>query len=118
MTQSRLHHYLRTYRRRSGLSQEELSILLGASSGTKVSRYESFRRRPSVPTVFAYEIIFNAPVRDLFAGFYETVRRDVAKRAGELLRSAGSGEPDGRDLRKFLLLRRIVESRADRRDPR
>ena len=36
----KLENYLRTYRRRAGLSQDEMAFLLGTKSGTKVSRYE------------------------------------------------------------------------------
>ena len=36
-------------------------MLLGAVSGTKVSRYENFTRMPGAITVFAFEIVFNQP---------------------------------------------------------
>ena len=87
-----------------------MSFLLGVSSGTKVSRYENFSRYPSVITVFAYEIIFNTPVRELFAGSYESVLRDVRARAARLLKAL---EPTGnsRTARKLDILRKIVESK-------
>jgi hypothetical protein len=77
-----------------------------------VSRYESFKRQPSVPTTFAYEIIFNEPIRDLFAGYYESVRRDIRGRAARLLKTLGTTPPDHRTSRKLNLLRGIVESAA------
>ena len=43
---SYLHNYLRTYRKRAGLSQAEVAFLLGCHSGAKVSRYEHAARRP------------------------------------------------------------------------
>lgn len=110
MAHKHLQHYLRTYRRRHGFSQAEVALLLGASSDTKVSRYESFRRSPSVTSVFAYEIIFKTPVRNLFAGAYDIVRRDVRARAGRLIKVL---EPDARNprtLRKLQLLRTVVGS--------
>ena len=110
MAHQPLQHYLRTYRRRSGLSQEEVARLLGATTGTKVSRYENFKRQPAVITVFAYEIIFNRPVRDLFAGTYATVCRDVRARAARLVKTLVTDSPNPRVARKIELLRTIVES--------
>jgi transcriptional regulator with XRE-family HTH domain len=109
----RLQHYLRTPRRRYGFSQSEVALLLGASSGTKVSRYESLRRSPSVITVFAYEIIFNKPARDLFAGTYDAVRRDVHERAGRLIKTLEPQAKNPRTARKLQLLRTIVESKPN-----
>ena len=113
MARHRLQHYLRTYRRRFGLSQEEIARLLGASSGTKVSRYESFKRHPSVIAVFAYEIIFNKPIRDLFAGAYNAVRRDVQDRAKELLKALETEVANPRKSLKLQLLQAIVESKPE-----
>ena len=115
MAYQRLKNYLRTYRRRHGFSQEEISRLLGASSGTKVSRYESFSRHPALIAVFAYEIIFNTPVRELFAGTYDSVRRDVRERAAHLLKAIGPDAGNPRTVRKLDALRRIVESQGPNR---
>lgn len=41
-----LNYYLRSYRRHAHLSQAKLAYLLGASTGVKVSRYESGSRTP------------------------------------------------------------------------
>jgi transcriptional regulator with XRE-family HTH domain len=106
-----LQNYLRTHRRRTGLSQEEVANLLGAASGTKVSRHENFARRPAVPTVFAYEIIFNRPARELFAGNYQSIRLAVQERARHMVKRLNA-QPDaqtGKTLRKLELLRTIVE---------
>jgi transcriptional regulator with XRE-family HTH domain len=69
----KLENYLRTYRKRSGLSQDEMAFLLGCQNGTKVSRYERFARKPNLETLFAYEVVFGAPARELFAGVYHIV---------------------------------------------
>jgi transcriptional regulator with XRE-family HTH domain len=110
---NRLQHYLRTHRRRHGFSQSEIALLLGASSDTKVSRYESFRRDPGVITVFAYEIIFNKPASELFAGTYEAVRRDVNKRAAQLIKTLEPRAKHPGTARKLELLRTIVESKPN-----
>ena len=79
-----LSNYLRSNRTRLALSQEEVAFLLGGTGenkGSTVSRYESFSREPSLTAALAYEVIYGKSVRELFAGLYEQVERDVAKRA-------------------------------------
>ncbi len=109
---SRLQNYLRTHRRRYGLSQKEVARLLGAASGTKVSRYENFTRMPNVFNVFACEIVFNQPASELFAGSYEVIRAAVQKRARQLLKKL-TERPDKakKHLRKIELFRAIVEAK-------
>jgi transcriptional regulator with XRE-family HTH domain len=79
-----LSNYLRTNRKRQALSQEEVAFLLGVNGmdkGIKVSRDENFAREPSLQIALAYEAIYGKPVRELFAGLYEQVERNVAQRA-------------------------------------
>lgn len=112
MTNRRLQNYLRTHRRRLGLSQEDVAILLGSASGTKISRYENFGRMPEAFTVFAFEIVFNQPARELFAGSYDDIRAAVQMRArgmmNKLHRAADTSDKEM--LRKLQALRAIVEA--------
>ena len=62
MATHKLENYLKTYRRRAGFSQDEIAYLLAARSGAKTSRYERFRRTPSLETALAYEALFGVPV--------------------------------------------------------
>ena len=104
----RLNNYLRTYRKRSGLTQDEVALLLGAKSGTKVSRYERFRRRPTIETVFAYEVLFRTPSRELFAGLYREVERETVKRAGHLADRLQQTPPSRLTARKLEALHQVV----------
>jgi transcriptional regulator with XRE-family HTH domain len=81
MVSSKLPNYLRTHRKRLGLSQADVSRLLGEWSEAQVSRHENSIREPSLETALAYEVIFQKPVRELFAGVYERVEAEVAERA-------------------------------------
>ena len=94
-----LESYLRTYRKRSGFSQDEVAFLLGSTSGAKVSRYEWLAQQPTLPTVIAYEVIFRTPARDLFAGLYQKVEKETISRAR-------------------LLARKLAEARVRRTTPR
>ena len=79
-----LNYYLRTYRRHAHLTQAGLAYLLGASTGVKVSRYESGNRTPSLETGLAYEAALGVPVCALFRGRCEEIAEQVAKRRRRL----------------------------------
>jgi transcriptional regulator with XRE-family HTH domain len=79
-----LSNYLRPNRKKLTFSQEEVAFMLGGTGenkGSKVSRDESFDREPGLRAALAYEVIYSKPVRELFAGLFEEVEQDVAKRA-------------------------------------
>src|SRR5947199_10723983 len=80
MTVIPLQNYLRTYRRRSFLSQDEVAFLLGAKTGTRVTRHEGSNRTPKMETALGYEVLFGVPLRELFASeahSVETIIRDA-----------------------------------------
>jgi transcriptional regulator with XRE-family HTH domain len=84
MTPHRLENYLRSYRKQSGLTQDEVGFLLGRRNGAQVSRYEKRHRLPPLETALACEEIFGIPVSELFAGVRQAVGRDIHKRRLEL----------------------------------
>ena len=94
MAAHRLKNYLRTYRKRAGFTQREMASLLGAHAGSKVSRYERFSQRPSLPVVFAYEVIFVTSACKLLGETCDEVRRATLKRIQSLHKRLGAGPPD------------------------
>ena len=106
----KLHNYLRTHRKRSGLSQADVAILLGCKYGTKISRYERQARVPSIETLIALEVVFRTPTRDLFAGVYDDVERQVKRRAKRLLKELKSAPQTPTTKRKVKSLEQIVSS--------
>lgn len=108
MPHRKLQNYLRTHRRRAGLSQEELAFLLGTKSKGKVSRYERYARQPRLTTVFAYELIFGVPARELFAGMFQEIERKTINQAALLASKLRQAKPDGIAARKLELLEVII----------
>ncbi len=80
MAQRKLKNYLRTHRKKLGLTQKELAFLLSCECEAKVSRYERFKRRPNLESALACEVIFQIPVGELFAGMLEQVKATTARR--------------------------------------
>jgi len=101
---ARLPNYLKTYRRRAGLSQDEVAFLLGCQSGAKVSRYERRSRQPSLETALAYEAVLGVPARELFAGVYEKVEEEIKKRARLLSGNVSAAQTNRETERKMKAL--------------
>ena len=112
----KLQNYLRTYRKRSSLSQDEVAFLLGCQSGTKVSRYEHSQRKPTLETLFAYEVMFGAPARELFAGVYQMVEKWILNRTQLLTRKLSRVTPTPMAARKLQILKAITSGSGDEPD--
>jgi transcriptional regulator with XRE-family HTH domain len=84
MASSSIDNYLRTYRKRSGLTQGELAFLLGCKDAGQVSRYERRRRLPTLRTALACASILRVPLEKLFAGIQQEVDREASQRFAKL----------------------------------
>jgi transcriptional regulator with XRE-family HTH domain len=84
MASHRLENYLRTYRRKSGLTQREVAFLLGWKSSGQLSRYEKRHTLPPLRTALAYEAIFKVPLAELFAGIRQGVDQEIRERVDKL----------------------------------
>lgn len=107
--QSSLPNYIRTYRRRAFLSQEELAFLLGSSAGTTVVRHETDQRVPKLDTALTYAVALQVDTRELFAGRYELQARAVRDRAARLLESVKEQLPTEEVREKMLFLEALVD---------
>ncbi len=69
--------YLRTHRRKRGLTQQELARLLLGRSGTNVSRVERGLQRPSTETAIAASVLFGIPTEEMFPALYKNIEERV-----------------------------------------
>lgn len=113
MPTQKLPNYLRTHRKRMGLSQADVAYLLGVRSGTKLSRYERFRRMPSLGTAFAFAVIYDTPVDELFAGLMDDAARMTLKRARLRVRRLAARRKDPHVLRKLTALRAVIAAKVE-----
>jgi transcriptional regulator with XRE-family HTH domain len=104
----KLSNYLRTHRKRIGLSQDEVAFLLGHGSIYAVSIHEHFHRAPQFHTLLAYLVILQQPVHELFAGEYQKVEQAVVRRATHLIGRLSTKSPDQPTARKLAHLRAII----------
>lgn len=84
MTPPPVGSYLRTHRRKSGLSQRELADVLDIITERQISLHENSREIPIFLTAIGYEIVFGVPLAQLFPGVYETLRHKIEMRLTEM----------------------------------
>src|SRR5262245_28998626 len=113
---NKLQNYLRTYRKRSSLSQDEVAFLLGSETGTKISRYERSTRKPNLETILAYVVVFGTPGHELFAGTYEKVQKKIKNRAHLLIRKLSRATPTAMATRKLQILEAITSGSENESD--
>ncbi len=79
-----LGNYLRPHRRKAGLSQRELGLVLGYEDYGQISRHERSRTTAPLIAAFAYQVIYKVPVSDLFPGLHAEVARMIERNLAEL----------------------------------
>ncbi len=108
-----LKNYIRSARKRAGLSQGDLASLLGGRGGKLVSRYELFQREPMLPMALAFESALGVPVNELFKGLAETARQTALRRAKVMELQLRNKPATRATERKRQSLRRIIERSSD-----
>lgn len=101
--------YLRTYRRRSGLTQSEVARLLGLESGQVVSRYERPGRNPNLETVLGCQVLFDVLPHELYPGLYERVEKLTRQRIHALIDQFGDDFDEGALTYKRDVLIQVIE---------
>ena len=99
-----LRNYLRVYRRRCHLTQEELAFLFGYEAESIVSRFESEERAITLAVAIACQTIFGVEPRELFPALYASLELSVSQRMYELRDSLAQSEITQRTLAKLDLL--------------
>ena len=96
-------NYVRTFRQRHALSEEELATLINQRSASAVSHFELGDRVPNLEGALALQIVFGLAPREMFPGFFEVVEEGVMRRAKRLYERL-EGRTDARSQAKRDLL--------------
>ena len=109
MENTPLTNYIRTYRRRSGLSQGEVALLLGLKNDTTVSRYEAGEFLPSLEGALTLSLLFDVLLSDLFGGEVKEAGKALRERMGDLIASMPDPEVSPASRRKIAFLAEVME---------
>lgn len=107
----RLPIYLRTLRRRWGLTQPELAQLLGIQR-SHISRLESGKRTPAFESLIAILLVFETKASDVFPKMTKEIWEDVGRRAYELHSEVQGNSSRGTKM-KLDFLERVIKRAKD-----
>ena len=99
-------NYLKTHRKRSGLTQREIAKLVGYKTPGQIVRHEHAKSAPPLTTAFAYEAVFRVPISAIFAAMRQNIRREIEERLRELETALGNRsakDPDAKLVAQKLL---------------
>ena len=118
MPSSQYPNYIRTCRRRAGLTQEEVAFLLGSKSSAGISRHERLKQTPDLETLLAYELLFQTPVRNLFNSTHKEVEQKLKQRIRLLIRKLTKAGDGTRIKRKIEILTAFLGERMSLQEAR
>jgi len=105
----RIPTFLKTYRKQTHLTQDELALLLGLGDGSQVSRLERNQCEPTLEMALACQVTFGALPHEVFPGIYDKVEGLVVNRAHVLSDSLKKQKLDEKQKWKLGHLSRITE---------
>jgi transcriptional regulator with XRE-family HTH domain len=104
----KLRNYLRVYRRRWHLTQEELAFLFGYEAESIISRFERDERTITLALAFACHTIFGVEPRELFPALFQSMEESIILRMHDLCERLVQSKPKQTTLAKLELLRAAI----------
>jgi DNA-binding XRE family transcriptional regulator len=96
-------NYVRTFRQRHCLTEDELAYLVSHRSHARISRIEIGRAIPSLAVALALQVLFRQEPGTMFPGLHEGVEDEVMRRAKRFLDDLeGHNDRRSRAKREFL----------------
>ncbi len=80
-----LANYLKSLRRRAGLSQKELAFLIDSKGRDAVSKHERGKTTPPLEVLICYQLLYGTPINKLFAGRFNDLESLFRERVNGLL---------------------------------
>ena len=116
MPSPKLPNYIRTHRRRTHLTQNEVAFLLGSKNSAHVCRHERLEQTPNLHALLAYEILFRTPVRNLFSETHQDVEQKLTHRIRLLLQQLAKSGQTRLKARKIEILNDFLRERTVTRE--
>lgn len=103
-----IRNYLRVYRRRWHLTQEELAFLFGYDGESIISRFEREERTITLAVAAACHSIFGVEPNELFPALFDGVEQKVVQRMQELRERLLKSKRSQKTLAKLQLLQEAL----------
>lgn len=95
------HHYLTISRKRSRLTQSDVSYFLNLKEPSSVSRWEAGEREVPFEVLVIYNILFDIPLEDCVKHIINTSKEAIKKRIPLLIEELSQLEPTPRINRRI-----------------
>jgi len=112
MPSRKLPNYIRTYRKRTNLTQKEVAFLLGSKTSAHVCRHERLEQAPNLQTLLAYEMLFRTPVRNLFGEMHHDVEQKLLQRIRLLIQKLAISGYSRVKAHKIKVLHELVKEQS------
>jgi DNA-binding XRE family transcriptional regulator len=84
-----MQNLLRTYRKKTELSIEDVSQLLDMQDSSTLSRCERGCRKPNLEIIFTYHLLFEVSIEKLFENEMKDIYMKISKNVDPLLEELG-----------------------------
>jgi transcriptional regulator with XRE-family HTH domain len=78
-------NYLRSLRKKLGLTQKELAFVIGYESGARICALESGRVRPNARELMMFARLFGQPFKNLWPNWSEKIEIDLDNQIRKLI---------------------------------
>lgn len=92
MNEGSLNNYLKSSRRRLGLTQDHLAFILNLKSASRISSLERGHSRPKAAECLIFQKLFGVPVAEIWPQWAVEIGRTTDARIRELLGRLGPGK--------------------------
>jgi DNA-binding XRE family transcriptional regulator len=85
MPNENIQNDLRIFRNKLNLTQEEVAFIVDTKARGTIAKHESGEYPPTIDNIICYELLFQAPLFELFAGRYTDVTSLFKERVNGLI---------------------------------
>jgi transcriptional regulator with XRE-family HTH domain len=102
------HNDLRIARKRSQLTQTDLSFILDLYDYNTVSKWEHGQHRPALESLLSYHLIFDLPIEAFFDGQKKAIAEILCKRIPLRIHQLQSENPDHQQKLRIAFLETVL----------
>ena len=99
-------NYLKSHRKKTGLSQRELALLIGYADEGQVSRHERSKSIPPLIVALSYEALFRVSVSVIFPGLFSALAERIEERLAGF--EENLGQRDGRSRKANSIAQKLL----------
>lgn len=109
-----IYHDLRSYRKKTCLTQQDVALLFGNKDVSQISRYETCPINPQVEISLLYHLLFNVPMTSFFAQQKEAIHKKLLQRIPNIINEFKAVQSTPLIEEKIEFLSKLLENLTNR----